>query len=412
MLRCALLALLLVSGSLAATARAAEPSAPFELVDGDRVVLIGNTLIERAQRYGYWETALTAHYPQRNITFRNLGWSGDTVFGEARARFGNAAEGFAHLEKHLRQAKPTVILVGYGSNAAHAGEAGLPEFLRGLDRLLGVLESTDARIVLLAPRNSENLGPPLPDPRAYNDKLRLYRQALREVAQRRGYPFVDLQEQLPASESVPNGLEQLTDNSLHFTAYGYWRSAEALQQGLGLISEPWQVRIDARGTAHEALGTELFDVKTSPNGVTFAALDQRLPNPLPPQDAPAGAASLRDLPTLRVEGLAPGRYQLAVDNQPVAIADAAAWAEGVCIESGPQLAQVENLREQINRKNKLVFHRYRPQNETYLYLFRKHEQGQNAAEIPQFDPLIAALEQEIATLRVPVAHRFELRPAP
>ncbi len=56
---------------------------PFTLKDGDRVVLIGNTLIEREQRYGYWELALTARFP--GVTFRNLGWSGDTVWGEARA---------------------------------------------------------------------------------------------------------------------------------------------------------------------------------------------------------------------------------------------------------------------------------------------------------------------------------------
>ena len=33
------------------------------------------------------------------------------------------------------------------------------------------------------------------------------------------------------------------------------------------------------------------------------------------------------------------------------------------------------IKSLINRKNRLFFHRYRPQNETYLYLFRKHEQG-------------------------------------
>ncbi len=54
----------------------------FALRDGDRVVLVGNTLIEREQRYGYWETALTRCYPDKSITFRNLGWSGDTVFGD------------------------------------------------------------------------------------------------------------------------------------------------------------------------------------------------------------------------------------------------------------------------------------------------------------------------------------------
>jgi hypothetical protein len=28
----------------------------FELRDGDRVVLVGNTLIERERRYGHWES--------------------------------------------------------------------------------------------------------------------------------------------------------------------------------------------------------------------------------------------------------------------------------------------------------------------------------------------------------------------
>src|SRR4051812_22703494 len=59
----------------------------FELRQGDRVVLLGGTLIEREQRYGYWEAALTARYPDRDITFRNLGWSGDTVFAESRGVF-------------------------------------------------------------------------------------------------------------------------------------------------------------------------------------------------------------------------------------------------------------------------------------------------------------------------------------
>lgn len=56
----------------------------FELKDGDRVVLLGATMIEQEQRYGYWEAALTSRWPDRNVTFRNLGWSGDTVRGEAR----------------------------------------------------------------------------------------------------------------------------------------------------------------------------------------------------------------------------------------------------------------------------------------------------------------------------------------
>ncbi|MGC3968510.1 MAG: hypothetical protein QM775_14365 [Pirellulales bacterium] len=66
----------------------------FELRDGDRVVLLGNTLIERETQEGFWELMFTLAWPERNVTFRNLGWSGDTVWGESRAGFGTQADGF------------------------------------------------------------------------------------------------------------------------------------------------------------------------------------------------------------------------------------------------------------------------------------------------------------------------------
>lgn len=51
-----------------------------------------------------------------------------------------------------------------------------------------------------------------------------------------------------------------------------------------------------------------------------------------------------------------------------------------------------SLRETIIAKNQLFFQRWRPQNEIYLFGSRKHEQGNNGVEIPQFDPLIAEKE--------------------
>ncbi len=64
---------------------------------------------------------------------------------------------------------------------------------------------------------------------------------------------------------------------------------------------------------------------------------------------------------------------------------------------GGQPCQTSNtdLQRWISTKDQLFFHRYRPQNETYLFLFRKHEQGNNAVEIPQFDPLIREADEAI-----------------
>jgi putative heme-binding domain-containing protein len=73
----------------------------------------------------------------------------------------------------------------------------------------------------------------------------------------------------------------------------------------------------------------------------------------------------------------------------------------------------EGLLPAILRKNDLFFHRFRPANSTYLFGFRKHEQGQNAKEMPQFDALLPAAEAEIERIKSgqPPAERAAAQPA-
>jgi lysophospholipase L1-like esterase len=371
-------------------------AAELELRDGDRVVLLGNTLIEREQRYGYWEAALTSRYPDRNITFRNLGWSGDTVWGEARARFGTAADGFKHLKEHVVGLKPTVILVGYGTNESFAGEAGLPRFLDGLDKLLAVLGGTKARVVLLSPLKHEDLGRPLPDPTAANRDLKRYRDALESVARKRGNPFVDLYGTISESQGP------LTDNGMHLTGYGYWRTAEVVEGGLLGADGGWRVRVG--GEKSQADGTKVESERASPP--RFKLADTRLP--LAPPETPRGVEQPGRV--LTVAGLPAGRHTLRIDGKAVTTAGAEDWARGVRLEAGPEFEQAEQLRRTVVAKNREYFYRWRPQNETYLFGFRKHEQGNNAAEVPLFDPIVEKLEKEIAKLRVPVAHVYEIVP--
>jgi lysophospholipase L1-like esterase len=396
------LLVILIGAGLFPSGLAMAAADAFQLKDGDRVVLVGNTLIEREQRYGYWETLLTSRYPDRNITFRNLGWSGDTVFGEAQAGFGSVADGFRHLKEHVLALKPTVILVGYGLNESFEGPAGLPKFTLGLNTLLDTLGQTKARMVLLTPLRHEDLGRPLPDPTEHNKNLQLYNEVLRKTAAQRGLPVVDFFQLLgERSPAAPH----LTDNGIHLTAAGYWRAAGALEHGLGLPPPTWRIRLGPNGKV-TAEGAKVDEVHARP--LASQVTDAWLPAPLAP--GPKGGAE--SLPgyerILHVDGLAPGRHTLTIDGQAVAEASAADWAKGVALHRGPEFDQVERLRAAIIEKNRQYFHRWRPQNETYLFGFRKHEQGQNAREIPQFDPLIARLERDIARLRVPAPHRYEL----
>lgn len=127
----------------------------FELHKGDHVCIVGNTLAERMQHDGWLETLIHARYPDHELVFRNLGYSGDEVNGwqdgSKRLRsmsFGSQDEWLSgsapvpqpqKLSKRdegkvranrfeLTNTKADVIFAFFGYNESWAGEAGLPKF--------------------------------------------------------------------------------------------------------------------------------------------------------------------------------------------------------------------------------------------------------------------------------------------
>jgi lysophospholipase L1-like esterase len=400
-------------------------AADFKVVDGDRVVLIGDTLIERDQKHGYLETLITAAHPDKSITFRNLGWSADTVRGLSRARFGPPEEGWQHLIDHVIALKPTVLIVGYGMAESFDGEAGLPAFVSGLNALLDAVSPTKARVVLLSPVAHADMGRPLPDPTAHNTDLERYTDAIGMIAGERGARFIDLYH--PWKELTSPDAQGLTEDGIHLTDLGYWAFGVIVSNDLLGPGKPWLAQFHHNGRLEHAEGTKINVDPTRPDGVHFQALDIQLPTALKPLDWKDVQVRRDDLRrTLVARGLPNGSYRLTIDGDPARLAwetrgfasldlnrkanapDERIWAGGVKVLSGPEFDQVEALRQAIIAKNRLYFYRWRPQNETYLFGFRKHEQGNNAREIPLFDPLVEAKEQEIAKLRKPVTHVYEL----
>ena len=295
-------------GLFAAHLPAQQPEAPapavvgtFEFKDGDRIVLLGNTVIEREQRYGFLETSLALALGEKKVTVRNLGWSGDTVFGTARSYFGPPAEGIERLTKHLEMLKPTVVIACYGSEMAFERLGGLPGFVSGYRALLDLIreKSPGVRIAIVSPPPLENLPPPLPDQTDGNRNLASFCDALKNFSRMQHCYFVDLFTLMGGVPPPGLTAKPLTENGVHYTEAGYQVIASKLLEG--------------------------FDL-----------------------DKPA-----------------------------------------------PAPAELEGLRSMVKRKDELFFHRWRPTNETYLFGFRKHEQGQNAKEIPMFDPLIEAADGKI-----------------
>ena len=236
---------------LALTAvRAAAPAPRFELRDGDRVVFLGDTLVEREQYHGWIELMLTARAADRRVTFRNLGWSADTPTGTSRTGLSliqagrePADEGWVQLQQQITDAKPTVIFVGYGMAGSFDGPAGETKFAADTNRLLDTLAqlAPTARLVLLSPsrHESQSLGSAAADPAAHNAALAHLSATIRDLAAARGLPFFSLFDALAtpmAAATAPAA--KLTDNGIHLNAAGYRAAAFALEDFLFGAEKP------------------------------------------------------------------------------------------------------------------------------------------------------------------------------
>ena len=400
-------AAVLLSIACAATLPAAPSSEKFDLRDGDRVAFVGNTFFEREQTHSYLETLLASRCPDRNVTFRNIALSGDTVFGHARAAFDTPEQGFERLIKVAREVKPTVLFISYGMGESFEGEAGLSTFRAGLTRLLDRLGELKARTVLVSPIRHEDLGPPYPSPERHNSDLRKYIDVLKRTADERGFWFVDLYELLgdgmKNSPSYP-----YTDNGIHLTPYGYWRAAQAIEEGLGLPPRGWTISLDAGAAKAEGKGVEVT-AKREGRALTMTIARDLLPAaPPPPIDARYIAPRPASQRRVVVKGLPQGHWILRSEDAVLATGSADEWEKGKEIVGGPLAEQAERLRQVAVLKNMQFFNQWRPQNETYIFGFRRNEQGQNAREIPMFDEPIAQKEAEIAKLRAAAPYTLRL----
>lgn len=217
-------------------------AASFELKDGDRVAFLGDALIEREQYEGWVELAFTTQFPDRNVTFRNLGWNADTPAGDSRnglsllqAGLEPPEEGWRQLQNQLTTYKPNVIVLGYGM-ASSLVKGGTPEqFQKELDRLLDDAAKSagnEVRIVVLgAPPRFEFPGIAASEAAAHRERLAAFDKVLKDTAAKRSLPFVALAD-LPQEAAY-------TQNGIHLTGEGYKALARHIEKGLGWKAGAW-----------------------------------------------------------------------------------------------------------------------------------------------------------------------------
>ncbi len=348
---------LLISCLLALVVFARAEAPKFELRDGDRVLLLGDALLERENTLGFLEARMHAAFPDVKFTVRNLSWAGDTPKGWSRASFDAPAKGYERLKEQIALVKPTVVFLGYGMAAslqeltdtsgdimlnrdpARYGEEPMSaaRFKKELGELMTDIEAiaaastaentkstktgeessapsvvkTKPRFVLLSPIPHEDLRrtrPGMVDPAKHNNLLLGYMKAVGELANERKALHIDL-------------FTHLRSDNVHIQSQ----------------TTQWVMKFTHNGIHLDPKGHDAF--------------------------ADFVCGNLKEIP------------------------------------KSEQTEPSDSLTAAILRKNDLFFHRTRPANSTYLFGFRKQEQGRNAVEIPQFDPLVDAVDAEIDALK-------------
>jgi len=256
MKRFALFAFLLLA------AHAPTAHADFKLEKGDHICILGNTLAERMQHHGWLETFIVSRFPQHELVFRNLGFSGDEVNPGKRLRsmaFGTPDEWLAGVaaipqpkklatlefvqENRFEHAntKADVIFAFFGYNESFGGEKELPAFKKDLEawikHSLGQKYNGESapRIVLFSPIAHEDLkNADLPDGKENNARLKMYTEAMAEVAEANKVTFVNIFASTLASYGKGG---PYTINGIHLNEAGDKLVAEiAVRELLGSVS--------------------------------------------------------------------------------------------------------------------------------------------------------------------------------
>lgn len=416
-----ILALCLITSTLAPSFAQAQP-APFFFRDGDRAVLLGDSITERHQYTTLIESYVLSRFPTWNISFRNAGWGGD------RADFRQRGKLPIGMARDILPMRPTAITVNFGMNDARDGAGRAGAFAANTYMLVKALEDAGARVALLTPSSEERYEADQPAGSAYNETLRAYAQELNVVASAKKLPFVDQLNPMIATIEAGRATgvlsktesdARLIPDGVHPNWAGHMVMATHILKGLNAPTLVSRVEIDAKSGEVKTEKAAVKEVKTGET-VSFARLDEALPWPLHPDAALAlkipGFNPLDELSRyeLRVLNLRAPQYEVAIDSETVGVFSREALAKGVNFSAhcGPIEKQKQDLLQAITAKNAIYFERWRKVERADLPEWLVDGEGQRNAYLAQLDAKIAVEQAKVEKLRQPQSHRWTLKPAP
>jgi putative heme-binding domain-containing protein len=190
---------------------------------GDRLVLVGNALAERAGHDGWLESELVCAFPESDVSLRNLGFAGDEF--DVRAR----TDGFGSPAEWLDRTRADVVWTFFGYGESFRSDAELAHLSRDFARWLESLAPRRVVVFSAIPREAKK-GRLLSEPGPFNARLERVNSAMAEAARERGLPFVDLY--TPMAALFAQRESPWTVDGVHLTSEGNRALAEILLRGL------------------------------------------------------------------------------------------------------------------------------------------------------------------------------------
>ncbi|MGB3777693.1 MAG: PVC-type heme-binding CxxCH protein [Tunicatimonas sp.] len=309
------------------TTRCSSPEKPaLAIRQGSHIVLVGNNLPSRMMHYGHFETELQLRYPDSLLFIRNMGDGGNTpgfrphaarvspwAFPGAKDFQTELAENsgsqghFPSPDEWLTQLQADVIVAFFGYSESFQGEAGLDNFRAELNAFVEHTLSqpyngtSPPQLALISPTAFEDLSDQydLPNGEQENENLRLYTEAIQQVAAHNNVPFVDAF--APSQQWLADSDAPLTIDGFQLNEAGYARLATLLNDRLFGTTETKAE--ENRALVHEAVQEKNWmwhqDFKI-PNGVH--AYGRRY-DPFGPDNYPYEIAKIREMTALRDQAI-------------------------------------------------------------------------------------------------------------
>lgn len=217
-----------------------------KLKDGSHISLIGNNLCSRMMNYGHFETEMYLRFPEKNLYIRNFCDGGDTPgfrphsgrdtpwafegaeeFNEDVSENSHSEGHFEYPDEWLTRHKTDIIFACFGFTESYHGVDGLANFKAEMNAFVEHTlaqryngDTISPQLVLVSPIAFQDLSSKydLPNGEEENKNLKLYAEAIKEVAEKHKIPFVDAFDE---SQKWFDSKSELTIDGLQLNDEGY-----------------------------------------------------------------------------------------------------------------------------------------------------------------------------------------------